>query len=615
MYTRCVCRLDWLSKICGQVEDLVICFGSGLTALQCVPQLEFEAEPYQTSYKFLGVFAKNRKEWAICEQTCNAYSMALVPLYDTLGVEACRYILEQTGMRCVVASADCADKLLDMLVGVEGGGAAAGLLSHIVVMETAEGSAAAVLHGKAEKLKIEILLWKDVIEKGNMNRLPITPATASSVNTICYTSGTTGMPKGVVLSNKNIVTTVVGALLGPFSIPELTVTPEDIHLSYLPLAHVFERIVDNVLFACGAKIGYFGGDAHKLMDDLSELRPTVFVSVPRLFNRINDKVAEGVRDKSYLSQALFSTALRSKINRIKKSGDRAHPLWDILVFAKTKALLGGRVRYMISGSAPLDPIVQDKIQSLFCVPLLEGYGLTETVGGTFVCSPADCESGHVGGVLPSVEFRVESVPDMGYDATGKEPSGELCLRGHSVFPGYFRNKEETNATLDSEGWLHTGDVAAILANGAVKLVDRKKNLFKLSQGEYVSPERIENVYLQASLVAQIFVCGYSQQSFVVAVVVPDVAQANKWLQKQHPNETAKSMEELCQMSSLKAAILDEMKTTSTASGLKGFECAKKIHLHPELFSMENELITPTFKLKRHTAKKMFKDVVDAMYEE
>eukprot|EP00922_Rhytidocystis_sp_ex-Travisia-forbesii_P038844 GHVS01057868.1.p1 GENE.GHVS01057868.1~~GHVS01057868.1.p1 ORF type:complete len:564 (-),score=43.40 GHVS01057868.1:151-1842(-) len=475
-------KFKWLTY--KEVEDLVICLGSGLFAIGCVPQLEFEAETYQTSFRFLGVFSKNRKEWAMCEQACNAFNLALVPLYDTLGVEACRYILQQTGMRCVVASDACADTLLDMLAE-EGATSTSSYgqvrLTHIVLMENIKDKEMTKLKQKADKVAVILVPWHEVIEKGNMKRLPITPASPVSVNTICYTSGTTGLPKGVILSNRNIVATVCGALLAPFSTPELEITPNDVHLSYLPLAHVFERIVDNVLFACGSKIGYFGGDAHKLLDDLSELRPTVFVSVPRLFNRIDDKVAEGVRDKSHISQILFSAGLRSKINKIKKCGDTGHVLWDALVFAKTKALLGGRVRFMISGSAPLDPNLQDRMQSLFCAPILEGYGLTETVGGTFVCLPGECESGHVGGVLPSVEFCLESVPDMDYDAAKAEPKGELCLRGHSVSPGYFRNPDETKSVIDKDGWFHTGDIAVIRPNGSIKLIDRKKNLFKLSQ--------------------------------------------------------------------------------------------------------------------------------------
>lgn len=173
--------------------------------------------------------------------------------------------------------------------------------------------------------------------------------------------------------------------------------------------------------------------------------------------------------------------------------------------------MGNKLRFMISGGAPLDAVVQEHMKVLFCAPLLEGYGLTETFGPAFLANSKDPVAGHVGGVLPCNEFRLRSVPEMAYNITDTPPRGEILIRGKSITVGYFRDVEETAAAIDAEGWLITGDIAVLLPSGGIKIIDRKKNIFKLAQGEYVAPEKIEGVYSQAPLISQVFVFGYSDK--------------------------------------------------------------------------------------------------------
>lgn len=374
------------------------------------------------------------------------------------------------------------------------------------------------------------------------------------------------------------------------------------------------------MLASGAHIGFSSGEPRKLMDDIQALRPTVLLSVPRLFSRIVDKVQSESKKKSELSRLLFEYGLRMKLSRLSSTGAVTHALWDALVFNKAKVLLGGRCRFMLSGSAPLDPMVRDKMKAIFCIPLVEGYGMTETTGGTLLSHPLDSASDHVGGPLGCCEVRLRVVEDMGYEVhhvTPTErnpyayPTGELCVRGHSVSPGYFRSPQETKKVLDDQGWLHTGDIAAMLPNGAFKLVDRKKNIFKLSQGEYVAPEKIENVYAQAKLVSQIFVFGYSTESFLVGIVVPEMHAARTRLLR---NEAStQTDEQVCEDERLRKAIMEELSSIGKIGGLRGFECVKDVMLTPHPFSLENDLLTPTFKLKRFTAQKVFKEQIDQMY--
>eukprot|EP01069_Polyplicarium_translucidae_P008500 Polyplicarium_translucidae@DN3228_c0_g2_i1.p1 len=242
--------------------------------------------------------------------------------------------------------------------------------------------------------------------------------------------------------------------------------------------------------------------------------------------------------------------MKTKISNVTTSGTCTHRLWDMIVFSKTKALLGGRVRILVSGGAPLDAEVECRMSALFCCPMVEGFGMTETMGGSFITRPDDPVKGHVGGVVPNQEFRLESVPDMNYKVTQNPPCGELCVRGPAVTPGYFQNTAATAEALDSEKWLHTGDIACILPNGSVKIIDRKKNIFKLSQGEYVAPERVEAACQQAIIVAQAFVYGHSSKTSVVAIVVPDEDASRRWLaahdEKNVPDESAaKVLQEVC----------------------------------------------------------------------
>lgn len=251
-------------------------------------------------------------------------------------------------------------------------------------------------------------------------------------------------------------------------------------ISYLPLAHVYERVFDNamlglvsfsVCFACnsrfffffqGASMGVYSGDQLTLMDDVAILSPTIFPSVPRLFNRMTDKTFQKVQEKSFWKRLIFKRGLNSKLANLRKNGAVSSRFWDALPFKETKAKFGNQLRFFISGGAPLDALVQEQVKCLFCAPLLEGYGLTETFGPAFLSLPGDPISGHVGGVLPCNEFRLKSIPEMDYLVSDSPPRGELQMRGHSVSPGYFLDPVETKEAIDKDGWFSTGDVAALL---------------------------------------------------------------------------------------------------------------------------------------------------------
>lgn len=297
------------------------------------------------------------------------------------------------------------------------------------------------------------------------------------------------------------------------------------------------------------------------------------------------------------------------------------------MFAPLKAKVGlGQVRIVVTGSAPIASHVMIFLRCVFGVPVLEGYGQTESSTCISFTDPDDFTSGHVGPPLACNEVRLVDVPEMSYltsdnvhgaDAKSGNKGvkclgrGEICFRGPNVFSGYYDMPEKTSETIDEEGWCHTGDIGVWLLDGNLKIVDRKKNIFKLSQGEYVAAEKIENIVGRSSFVAMSFVYGDSLQSKLVAIVVPDQEYLESWAKN---NGFKGSFAELCKNSEIIQVILDDMTKQGKTAKLKGFEFPKAIYVESEPFSPENGLLTPTFKLKRPVAKKNYRENIDILYE-
>jgi len=389
-----------------------------------------------------------------------------------------------------------------------------------------------------------------------------------------------------------------------------SVDNKSVHISYLPLAHIFERAIHQLMAFLGSRIGFYQGDTLKLFDDISELRPTFFVSVPRLFNRIYDKVWAGVKAKGGIASLLFKTAFNQKKAGLA-SGKISHWLWDFLVFKNVQKKLGGRVKFLFTGSAPISADVIDFLRICFSCDVIEGYGQTETTAGVTVTWSGETSSGHIGSPLPCCEVKLVDVPSMNYTSDDKpNPRGEICVRGNQIFSEYYKLPDKTAETKDADGWCHSGDIGMWDERGRLVIIDRVKNIFKLAQGEYVAPEKIENVYTKHDLVAQAFVYGDSLQASVVGVIVPDEETFVPWA-KQLGYE--KPFAELCQDEELKKKFLSVLAAHGKSNDLKGFENIRALFLESTLFSVENDLFTPTFKLKRHDAMKKYRSQIDDMY--
>jgi long-chain acyl-CoA synthetase len=321
-------------------------------------------------------------------------------------------------------------------------------------------------------------------------------------------------------------------------------------------------------------------------------------------------------------KSLFDAALASKAEGLKR-GHLKHALYDRLIFSKIKKGLGmDYIRLMVSGSAPLSENVMGFFRCMLGVPVVEGYGQTEGSAAATIGNPTDIATvGHVGGPTGGVEIALYDVPEMGYSHTDTshrgvpcEGRGEICIRGPNVFKGYYKDEEKTRETVDEEGWLHSGDVGLWRPDGALQIIDRKKNIFKLSQGEYVAPEKIENILMRSAFIAQCFVYGDSLQSTLVAIVVPDEEMIRNWAESNTPTLNAAPMSSLCNDGDVRNVIMNDIRELSAKSMLQGFETVKAIHLEPTLFSVENDLMTPTFKLKRQQIRDHYENVIADLYD-
>ncbi|KAL0348831.1 UNVERIFIED_CONTAM: Long chain acyl-CoA synthetase 6, peroxisomal [Sesamum angustifolium] len=470
----------------------------------------------------IGLYFVNRPEWLVVDHACSAYSFISVPLYDTLGPDAVKYIVNHAAVQAIFCAPETLKILLSFLSEIPS-------VHLIVVVGGVEGQLPSI----PSTTGVEVISYSKLHTEGLASLQPFCSPTADDVATICYTSGTTGTPKGVVLTHGNLIANVAGASLGVKLFP-------------------------------------------------------------------SDLVMNAVKTSGVLRERLFNAAYKAKKQSIF-SGKKPSPMWDRLVFNKIKEKLGGRVRYMVSGASPLSPEVMDFLRVCFGCIVVEGYGMTESSCVISNMDETDVLSGHVGAPNAACEIKLVDVPEMNYTSEDQpHPRGEICVRGPIVFQGYYKDEVQTREVIDDDGWLHTGDIGLWLPGGRLKIIDsfrdkkaHEKEHLQVSTGEYIAPEKIENVYAKCKFVAQCFIHGDSLNSSLVAVVAVDHDMLKAWAAAE--GIKYQYLKQLCADPRARAAVLADMDAVAKEAQLRGFEYAKAVTLVLEPFTLENGLLTPTFK--------------------
>lgn len=528
------------------------------------------------------LISENRPEWPLADYALLCAGALCVPIYPTLGAAQLGYILKHSGTRLIFVST------AEQLAKVREARAHAPGLETIVMFDDVPGAT-------------DVIPLPELLERGAQQepedavfRAEAERAQPDDAATIIYTSGTTGDPKGVVLTHQNLHSNIRAALM-----EALAVSPSDTALSFLPLSHVLQRMVDYALFYAGVSIAYVPA-IDQVPAALKQVRPTIAVSVPRIYEKIYAKMLASTGLKRTLVVWARHVALQwSEI--VERGGTPPaalalqHALADRLVFRKLRANLGGRIRFFVSGGAPLSPQVAHFFHGAR-VMILEGYGLTETSPVTNVNTPADFRIGTVGKPIPGTEVRIAE-------------DGEILIRGPQVMRGYYRNDEATRASISEDGWFHTGDIGTIDDDGFLRITDRKKDLLVTAGGKNIAPQPIQNAARTSRFVSDALLIG-DRRPYPVLLVVPNFDSIRTWAKR---HDLHGELEELLRDPRVRARV--ERDVEERLQEFARYERPKKVLLLQREFSLERGEITPSLKVKRRVVEEHYAAEIEALYAE
>jgi long-chain acyl-CoA synthetase len=534
----------------------------------------------------VALISENRPEWSIVDLAILSAGAVTVPLYTTQSVEQVEYILRDSGTRALMISGG------RVLKHARKGFEQVAQLEQVIVFdpESAQGLAGAASLQTIETRGAEI-------QSNNPRAFAelIAPGKPDDLATIIYTSGTTGEPKGVMLTHDNFISNVRAITLG------LPISPADVSLSVLPLSHIFERSVFYVFCYMGVSVHY-AASIEQVGEFLREVRPTIMTAVPRLFEKVYHRIVKKGMSAGGMKSRIFESSLtigqryaelKSKKQRIPLSLKARHAVADRLVFTKWREGIGGRLRYFVSGGAPLSPTLSYSFLGAG-INILQGYGMTETC---IVCAnrPGDNCVGSIGKPFAGIEVALAE-------------DGEMLIRGPNVMLGYHGHPEATTAAMKDD-WFATGDVGYKDDEGHIFITDRKKDLFKLSNGKYIAPQQLESLLKQSEFVNQVVVIGASRK-FPAALIVPDWEDLKGALRAAGEDVGGTHAD----ISRMPAAVkLVQKDVTAITAHLADYERVRRIGLLPEEFSIEKGEMTPTLKVKRAVIDQKYGAVIDELY--
>lgn len=525
------------------------------------------------------ITSATRTEWAIMDFGISQIGAVSVPVYPSISPEDYDFIFNNADVKyCFVSDQELYEKVKKIKDNVE-------TLQGVFSFDEINGAPN----------------WREILDLGksedNQREVEDLSKTINSEDlaTIIYTSGTTGKPKGVMLSHQNIVANVLASNSRIPRVKGLEFTDIKI-LSFLPICHIFERMLF-YLYQYNGYAVYFAESIDKMGDNIKEVQPHIMSVVPRLIEKVYDKIYDKGTSAGGLKSKIFLWALG--VNKAKEKIGKPSGLKEIiadkLVFSKWREGLGGNIITLVSGSAALSARLNKMFQNAG-IPILEGYGLTETSPVIAVNSFGKIKIGTVGHVLDNLEVKIQE-------------DGEITVKGPSVFKGYFKNEEMTKDAFNNEGFFKTGDIGHLDEEGYLHITDRKKEMFKTSGGKYIAPQVIENLAKASKFIEQIMVVGDGEK-MPCALVQPDFNFIRNWAERKEL-KIGSTPEELAKSPELKERIAKEINYLNTKLG--SWEQIKKFELTPEVWSIELGLLTPTLKLKRKAVKERYIKLYNELY--
>ena len=538
------------------------------------------------------LFAATHPHWLAIAHGAGSQSMPIVTAYDTLGEEGLKHSLQQTHAKAIFLDPHLLTTLIKPLQEAKD-------IQHVIYndddsptsKQDPEKTEAAVQKLKEAHSHLTVHSFTDFLKLGEENMVDPVPPKAEDLCCIMYTSGSTGAPKGVLLTHKNVMAAIAGVdvIVGPY------LGPGDGLLTYLPLAHILEYVFETACLYWGGTMGY--GHPRTLTDtnlrnskgDIQEFKPTILVGVPQVWETVKKGIMTKVSKMNAITKNLFWGALSAKSFMMNNSGylplaGLGTSIVDTVVFKKIQEATGGRLRICMNGGGPVAKETQRFI-SMCIAPMISGYGLTETSAMGALMDPLAWTDSALGEVVGSVEIKLVDFADAGYFSTNKPPQGEIWIRGDSVTSGYLDLEKETKESFTEDGWFKTGDVGEFDSSGNLKIIDRKKNLVKMAHGEYIALEKLESVYRSCPVVANLCVYAQQDKNKPIALVVP-AEPALKQLAKENGVE-GNGLEDLCHNDKVNAAVLKEMQAAGKKAGLTGIEIIEGVVLSDEEWTPQN----------------------------
>ncbi|KAL2143953.1 hypothetical protein VTI28DRAFT_9783 [Corynascus sepedonium] len=553
----------------------------------------------------LHIFATTSPQWLAMSHACSSQSMTIVTAYDTLGESGVEHSLVQSKADAMFVDPHLFKTVRNPLKKAE----------TVKVLIYNESTHLPVSDSEIEQFKsdhpgLTILSFGELRALGEEN--PTDPVQPSPEETYCimYTSGSTGPPKGVPVSHAGFVAAVAGL----YAVMEESVNHREYVLAYLPLAHIFELVLENLVIFVGATLGY--GSPRTLSDasmrnchgDMRTFAPTIMVGVPQIWETVKKGIESKVAGSGALTRAAFHAALTLKSFLVHHNLPGT-ALIDRTVFAPVRAVTGGRLRFIVNGASGIaTPTLH--FMSMVVAPMLSGYGLTETCANGAIGCPLQWNPGTAIGPIPaSVEVKLVSLPELGYSASGTPPQGEILIRGPAVLKEYFENPDETAKALTSDGWFKTGDIGEFDADGHLAVVDRVKNLVKLQGGEYIALEKLEAVYRGVSYVQNIMIHGDAGSPRPIALVVTnDKALAKK------ASDLGVAEDQMYRDAKVRGAVLKALQDVARKEGLSAMETVAGVVLADEEWTPANGLVTATQKLNRKAIREKYSKEIKACLE-